>query len=286
MNSRQIRFLCGLVVAAVFALAGCGRDKVRLRGGWEPEPGTVVRDASTFVMEEGALIIELEGKALKGKTSSREEMVIETKIVSADEFRLVHVVDSSTSVDEILGQRTEKVNDGILQGVPIVGRKKDGEWVYALVAGQPTKEQAKELAELSQGPSDDELLYPAHPVRVGERWALKPEVISAWLGSNALRSSGRGSMELREVKTYQGQKCAHLFFTLQGAVTELDDENNETTTEVGMKGEIYRSLDTFLDISWSATGQKKTTGQTIVDGIKMKVTKAGPVQFKLKTTVE
>jgi len=270
-------FLC---LALSASLLFAQEEKITLRGRIEHPPGTFYKYRIEHSLKEVTMSYEIADRVIKDKATFLHSTTAETRFVKTDEIELIYREDYTQQSFTFMGVPQQQDTHGPLEGLLIMGRWENGKWRYTL-EDAPTPEQEKALQMLEHempGETQEGMLYPDHPVAIGERWDLDPKAIQAYINfPETLSSSGRGGMKLYEIVDHEGHRCAHLYFVLEVTLRSLDMNNEEILLEANIKGDIYRSLDIFMDIEGKFSGQMKMTGERIIGRKRMNTCIAGPV---------
>lgn len=274
-----------LTICLAVASVGCGRRAVLLQSESSPPKGTVIRETTEGILENATVSVVVAEQESAWQMTSRDTTVIEREVVAADKVRIVHLMDAAKTTTTRLGKTEEETKTRSLQGIPIIGNRADGKWLYTLETGVPSPEQQKQLRTM-EARSSSAALYPSHRVKIGDRWDIDPKAISQFVGSDVLRSSGTGWMKLNSVSRHEGRDCANLSFALQVSASILDDDNTEMTMDVGIEGEIVRALDIYEDLSVSAKGQMKMSGDVVGGEAGTRLTVTGPMIIKSRLSAK
>lgn len=278
----------GMLLSLAIVFSGFGKSGVLLRGDSTPKKGTVLREITEFIINDGSMSFDSEGELRSGQMTYLVTTFVETERLATDRVRVLHLVDSVKTTTTELGEPEDETEDETttnpLQGVPILGKLSNGKWVYNLETGAATIEQQKKLKSMSD--ETTETLYPSHRVRIGDRWDIDPQAIKIFLGGDMLRPSGTGTMKLNSLTQYEGHECAQLTLTLQVTATFLDDENKEKTMNLGIQAEILRAIDIFTDLSLNGKGHIKVSKDVLRNGTKMKLSITSPVKITSFTIIK
>jgi hypothetical protein len=211
--------------------------------GKPPAPGTVLEDDFSAHVD------------VAGLSPTDTKIVDRTEVRPDGSARMVRLVNTRTTGDIVVHRAFE--------GVPLVWRSAAQGWSATLESGgTPTEYQAADLKSLAT-PFVTDSIYPARPVRLGERWNMSADaardLLSRLEGLAVASEDVRdqvfsGWMELTSLADREGQQCALLRFAL---TVEFK------ATPAGMvrvNGDGVRSLVTFQDLNWEAKAEWIATG--------------------------
>ncbi len=276
-----------LAISFVALLSACAPDGVVLHDDAVGEVGTVTRTEAVADMSGGQVRYEIQGVTVEGEISTRVERIVESRVLDDSVIRHLVEKDRTDVSMDFLGQRLEEQEAGKLEGIAVLGEKTNGQWSYRFEEGEPTVAQQAELHFLEKWTRAEDMLYPKHPVRVGEQWELEPEIVALWVGSGfteILDSSGQGFMELVEITRRDGREVARLSFNLDGRVIARDDEAGEQDVEMVLEGEVFRALDTLEDIHSQAEGRVRIEGKISEQGMEIGMSVDAPLRTTSSVT--
>lgn len=231
-------------LVSVASLTGCGAPGVSLVNGTPLPEVTVVRTESEAVLGTTDL------KTGIFNTIGKKRLLCEWELRPAGQLRVIPREDSRYA--KLFGEST---THGALEGIALLGRKLDGRWQFSLERGTASKDQADALNEMMPPLFTFDRLYPASPVRIGDQWKLDPESVPVLIPLAAQMGPANaglwsGTMTLTAVKEQNGEKVAAIGFSARYTYGSEPGKNLE------IKGEIIRSLKSFLDISVTAGAEK------------------------------
>lgn len=244
--------------------------------------GETLRLTSKMVMKGADMTIEVAGQTLKGKadmTGVDEERVT---ILEADghlitKTRTDVVKDKVTTKRSILGDSEEQTEDG-----PLVGRfitstwdKKEKDWKNTLEGKAPTEKQTEEL-DTYLPLWHEEALFPKEKVKVGHKWEPPIEDWGTAFGGKMKNIEGKVESTFTKVMDFKGQKCAVIESTVKFK-GRLPKEKEPLDVVIEGKLISYRSLKTGLDVEETFKGEFEFSGELNEDGMKIRLTMAGPV---------
>jgi TPR repeat protein len=208
----------------------CGRADVVLVTAKPPAPGTVLQDELSLQFEK------------TGTTPSNVHFLDRMEVRPDGSVRLVR----------------RSANDGgirdALEGVPLLWRAVPQGWTVVMERSTPDEGQTADLKRLVP-PFATDVVYPARPVRLGERWDLNADAARTLLS----RLTGMaisvetlpadwlsGWMELASLADREGQRCALLRFAVTVRLYK---------SEIRVGGDAVRSLTTFQDLGLEAKAE-------------------------------
>jgi hypothetical protein len=254
-------------VACSLVIVGCGsgvedveESGVVLRSPAERPAGFTEVHTERVTIGELTVTYDKRGQSSTGSLNGAGNSVREIEHIDST---TLDIILKESSLENTLQMRVNRTSETVadeLLGVPVVATLRDGAWSCALALGEPSDEQRDELMRLGRGLDAERSVYPAEGVQVGESWDLSLEVSQVLAGSfESTPIRGEGMMEFREITEFEGQECVHLFFDLEYSGSTGDDENQKRISTITMKGEIYRSLDTLVDVSFKGDAQIRIT---------------------------
>ncbi|WP_035613673.1 hypothetical protein [Haloferula sp. BvORR071] len=249
-----------------------------------PAKGVTHTDENSAEMKDAKMSIDASGKKMEG-TMNRSEKSVDTWVYVADnKARRTLTSKASTNAMTMNGANRPVPGDkDPLVGVPVIVEYKDGTYVVTLEAGTATPEQSVALEKLSGSLKRDSqfAMYGDTPRKVGDKWNVDPKNVGGFGDMQDL--SGTFTMELVEIKEFQGVPCAVLKSQVDIKGSSAEGGPGQKT-RIQVKGEAicHRSLADKTDL------EVKTTSIMTMDGspapqVTMHV--EGPFNMTQKTTV-
>lgn len=287
--SQRTSFLCALLLSVL--IIGCENENDDVTEATFVLQSPLVRPIGfTEVQTESATIGEftitydIRGQSVVGTMTGTAEAVLEIEQVDSTKLEiLIRVGTMENSIQRGVNRQDDSETNS-LQGLLVVATLLEEQWSCAMKSGDPGPEQKKELAQMAVGLNAERYVYPEESVAVGDNWELSLPAIQLLSGSlESKPTRGSGTMEFREVIEFDGESCAHLFFDLEYNGSSRDDQGHKQLTAINMKGNIYRSLATLVDVSGKTNAQIRIT-QPIEDNGSMLMT--GPASTTTRSVVK
>ncbi|MEM8550332.1 MAG: hypothetical protein AAGF10_06030 [Verrucomicrobiota bacterium] len=288
---KQLPFFV-LLSLLLLGLGGCSSEQaqeaVNLRGTWEPAVGTRYTESMSYVFKDGNMTMKVDGETFMQSTMRVEtQRSVTTEYLSATSKRMIETENLTSNSVNVGGEANEAEVKGPLVGLPILAKLADGLWTYQLESGEATAEQQEALRTFGDSASLKNEVYPVQAVAIGERWEMDAEAIQSLMGAEEVRDAeGKGTMELLDVVTYQGQRCARIAFSIE--VFGTSEVSGQAALGMTLKfdGTIYRSLETFHDLETVSSGSLYGTSSQETDGSTLGMVMEGPMSTLSRTTFE
>ena len=282
------------MIMLLLVITGCSKandsssdgSSISLKSDATPPIGRIEIQGFEMSMTNSTISMEMQGQSMSGIRNMKVTRLVEKEILAKNKVRLTQIVDSESFDMQIMDQAQNDSKTGPLEGIPLIGVLNEGKWTYTLESGAaPSDEQQSKLDQLSDKSSSDDY-YPEHRVQVGDKWELDAKAIKKLMGDDAENVSGTGTMEFREQVTYQGHTCAHLFYEFEAEGDGTSEEGAVSNMKKSMQGEVYRSLDAFIDIEVNATGHLEINEKMTQNEMTMTRTMSGPIEIKANGSIK
>jgi hypothetical protein len=247
-----------------------------------PAQGTIIQARTERTLSGGALTMEADGNAVRGRIDQTSVSTEEVEIVQTGGARVTmlkyRVAEDSTHTT-VAGDAgpTDAFEDGPMVGETALIERRDDGWVKTLLGREPDERQR---AWLDERFVDDSEIYPEKPVAVGDTWVVEGAELAAIMGlERALSADGKATFTLDRVADEDGDRRAVVSYRLELHASILDDDNSPVDFKLGGSGNVRRSLTSYLDVSNRLTGQMVSEGTRLEAGRRVRVTVAGPTEM-------
>lgn len=234
----------------------------------------------SLVIADGKLVVKKDQEDVNLATWMKTTQCALTTIARVEEGRPVETVERRlaggslmrfTKTENGQSETTNEFDDDPLLDVTVQYKDQGGSWEGSVVEGEATA-KIKQLIQDYTPPEQDSLL-PEKPVKPGDTWTVHGMALRRFI-SDAIKFSGKADCTYERIVVLAGRRCGLVRFDMEIEATTLDDDKNETKIRMGLTGQSWFDLKSFLEVK----GQGK--GSMIIDG------QAGGLPSKITGAVE
>lgn len=192
------------------------------------------------------------------------------------ETTLSDVTTTTTRMGDEISTETE---NGALTGCTVLIEQKNGNWIKNLIGQSPNPEQD---AELRSAYADDNDLYPAVPVSVGDSWTIDGARLAAVWGMDAERfdTDSRATLKLEGFEYVMGERCAVIAVNPMTVSGTMERQGEAFRISFTGRGLIYRSLAKCVDVQTEMEGTATLEGDSMVEGNRVQTSVTMPMVIR------
>jgi hypothetical protein len=272
------------------ALAGCSSGEPQDLRGPGPQKGQAFRSETKVVLTNGTVVVHAGAERLEGACSMTMTNIEDDEILAVEgrqvtKQRTTVITDDISRSVQIDGEKDSGTERGPLVGEKILCERKDGKWKNALIGKEPTEKQKKELKFFDPAENKDEL-YPEGKVKPGHTWKVDAAHLRKLLSPRCTALFGEASITFVRTTTLDGESCAVIYLSMNIKGRLLDDDNNEASITLIVKGPEYRSLGSGYNVKSSLSGTIRMTRTVVVEGERVPMWMSGPVTIETVTKLK
>ncbi|MGI8602194.1 MAG: hypothetical protein ACR2OZ_04255 [Verrucomicrobiales bacterium] len=275
----------------ILTIGAAAEDKLYdLQGSFAPPDATVVRWVTTTVLEGGTYtavrgIVPMDGKI---EQSEEREMVI--RYISPSRREATITKSRSVQVEKFPDRKDKETRKSIspLEGVPLVGTLADSQWQFAFAHGEPTAEQAPDLARIRRRMNQEaDLFKNATEKKIGDTWSIDPRHFLEAAGyDDVSKARGTVSATLRSVAKAGTEEQATVDLEIDVAAVLAPPKSPTTRLKLRSRGTVTRSLTTKLDLAVELNGNLTRSGQLQTQpGLLQPYFLVSPIKFKSRREI-
>lgn len=228
--------------------------------GFDMPVGTVGLMRSKMKMKCDPLTIKVGEIELKAKMDNASVEDIKVEYMARNTYRYLRVRAYENNLMQMPGQPGEpELERDPLEGVPVIVKEVEGDWVVKLEKGEPNKAQKEELEELKKdlNTDSDPEMYGTKPRKIGESWKVDAALLP---GGDEMEMEGKVTLTFKKVRNYKGMRCAVITGTVNAKMNVGEDEEMDIGVKMKAQVEILRSLEFYEDVKYSLSGTTEFSG--------------------------